>query len=85
MPEPRAIDAENPRFGELSAARRVARTIFMGSASHGSGQTTRGLEEVRIRLGVAQPDESVSVFNDATRHLADRLTPSLHARPTLLV
>lgn len=72
--EPRAIDAENPRFGELSAARRVARTIFMGSAPHGSGQTTRGLEEVRIRLGVAQPDESVSVFNDATRRLADRLT-----------
>ena len=72
--EPRAIDAENPRFGEISAARRVARTIFMGSAPHGSGQTTRGLEEVRIRLGTAQPEESVSVFNDATRHLADRLT-----------
>ena len=72
--EPRAIDAENPRFGEISAARRVARTIFMGSAPHGSGQTTRGLEEVRIRLGTAQPEESVSVFNDATRHLSDRLT-----------
>lgn len=72
--EPRTIDAENPRFGEISAARRVARTIFMGSAPHGSGQTVRGLEEVRIRLGVAQPDESVSVFNDATRRLSDRLT-----------
>ena len=72
--EPRAIDASLPRFGESSAARRVARTIFIGSAPHGSGQTTRGLEDVRIRLGVAQPDESVSVFNDATRHLSDRLT-----------
>ena len=72
--EPCTIDAGNPRFGEISAARRVARTIFMGSAPHGSAQTVRGLEEVRIRLGVAHPEESVSVFNDATRHLGDRLT-----------
>ena len=72
--EPRAIDAGNPRFGEISAARRVARTIFMGSAPHGSGQTTRGLEELRIRLSTVQPEESVSVFNDAIRHLSDRLT-----------
>ena len=72
--EPRAIDASLPRFGEISAAQRVARTIFMGSAPHGSGQTVRGLEEMRIRLGVVQPDEQVAVFNDATRRLTERLT-----------
>ena len=72
--EPRAIDAGNTRFGEISAARRVARTIFMGSAPHGSGQAVRGLEEMRIRLGVVQPDEHVSVFNDVTKRLTDRLT-----------
>ena len=72
--EPRAIDASLPRFGENSAARRVARTIFMGSAPHGSGQAVRGLEEMRIRLGVVQPDEHVSVFNDATKRLTERLT-----------
>lgn len=72
--EPRAIDASLPRFGESSAARRVARTIFMGSAPHGSGQSVRGIEEMRIRLGVVQPDEQVAVFNDATRRLTDRLT-----------
>ncbi|MCY3721684.1 MAG: DUF499 domain-containing protein [Candidatus Poribacteria bacterium] len=72
--EPHAIDEGNTRFGEISAARRVARTIFMGSAPHGSGQAVRGLEEMRIRLGVAQPDEQVSVFNDATKRLTDRLT-----------
>lgn len=72
--EPRAIDEGNTRFGEISAARRVARTIFMGSAPHGSGQAVRGLEEMRIRLGVAQPDEHVSVFNDATKRLTDQLT-----------
>ena len=71
---PRAIDASLPRFGGSSAARRVARAIFMGSAPHGSEQNVRGIEEMRIRLGVAQPNDSVSVFNDATKHLADRLT-----------
>ena len=71
---PRAIDASLPRFGGSSAARRVARAIFMGSAPHGSEQNVRGIEEMRIRLGVAQPNDSVSVFNDATKHLTDRLT-----------
>ena len=72
--EPRAIDEGNTRFGKISAAQRVARTIFIGSAPHGSGQAVRGLEEMRIRLGVVQPDEQVSVFNDATKRLTDRLT-----------
>lgn len=72
--EPRAIDAENPRFGEISAARRVARTIFMGSAPHVHQQTARGIEDVRVRLGVAQPGEMLSVYNDATGRMTDRLT-----------
>lgn len=72
--EPRAIDEGNTRFGEISAARRVARTIFIGSAPHGSGQAVLRLEEMRIRLGIAHPDEHVSVFNDATKRLTDRLT-----------
>ena len=71
---PRAIDAENPRFGAISAARRVARAIFMGSAPHVRQQTSRGIEDVRIRLGVAQPGESVAVFNDATGRMTNRLT-----------
>ena len=72
--EPRAIDEANTRFGAIAAARRVARTIFMGSAPHGSGQAVRGIEEMRIRLGTVQPDEQVAVFNDATKRLTDRLT-----------
>ena len=71
---PRAIDADNSRFGAISAARRVARTIFMGSAPHVQQQTARGLEDVRMRLGVAHPGESVAIFNDATGRMADRLT-----------
>ena len=71
---PRAIDAENARFGAISAARRVARAIFMGSAPHVRQQTSRGIEDVRIRLGVAQPGESVAVFNDATGRMTNRST-----------
>ena len=71
---PRTIDGENPRFGAISASRRVARAILMGSAPHVQQQTVRGIEDVRIRLGVAQPGESVAVFNDAIGRLANRLT-----------
>ena len=71
---PRTIDASTPRFGEHSAAQRVARTIFMGSAPHSSGQSARGLAEMRIRLGAVQPGQHVAIFNDATRHLTNQLT-----------
>ena len=71
---PRSIDAENSRFGAISAARRVAHTIFMGSAPHVQQQTARGLEDVRMRLGVAHPGESVAIFNDVTGRMTDRLT-----------
>jgi predicted AAA+ superfamily ATPase len=72
--EPRAIDESSPRFGEFLAARRVARTIFLGSAPSVSQQAVRGIEDVRVRLGVTQPGESVAVFNDAIGRLSDRLT-----------
>ena len=71
---PRAIDADNPRFGAISASRRVARAIFMGSAPHVRQQTARGIEDGRIRLGVVQPGESVATFNDATGRLVNQLT-----------
>ena len=71
---PRAIDADNPRFGAISAARRVARAIFMGSAPHVRQQTARGIEDGRIRLGVVQPGEAVATFNDAAGRLANQLT-----------
>lgn len=72
--EPRRIDQDNPRFGSLMAARRVSRTIFMGSAPSVDSQKVRGVEDVRIRLGVVQPGEQISVFNDALGRLLDHLT-----------
>lgn len=72
--ETRRIDEGNPRLGALLAARRVARTVFMGSAPSVRQQNVRGIEDIRVRLGVAQPGEPVAVFNDALSRLTDRLT-----------
>lgn len=71
---PYRIDAENPRFGQAVAARRVARTIFLGSAPHVAEQSVRGVEDLRIRLGSVQPSEQIAVFNDALSQLSERLT-----------
>lgn len=68
---PLKIDQENPTLGRYSATRRVARTLFLGSAPR-LGATNQGLEDRRIKLGAAQPGEAVATFGDALRRLADR-------------
>lgn len=72
--EPLRIDQSNPRFGQIAAARKVARTIFLGSAPSVAGQQVRGLDDVRVRLGVAQPGDNLPLFRDALGRLQDRLT-----------
>jgi predicted AAA+ superfamily ATPase len=71
---PLALDRENPNLGRYSASRRVARTVFIGSAPSVSAQRARGVEEVRIKLGCVQPGESTAVFGDALRRLSEELT-----------
>lgn len=71
---PQGIDGDVPALGRYSATRRVARTIFVGSAPSVAGQRVRGLEEVRIRLGCAQPGEPTAIFGDALRRLSSQLT-----------
>jgi uncharacterized protein len=70
---PRRLDRENPNLGRYSASRRVARTLFLGSAPtlHTS---QRGLEDRSIKLGSAQPGESPATFGDALRRLTDNAT-----------
>jgi predicted AAA+ superfamily ATPase len=68
---PLAIDQEIPNLGRYSATRRVARTIYMGSAPTHQGNNP-GIDDRRIRLGCAQPGETVATFGDALRRLADR-------------
>ena len=67
------VDRESPRFGKLSATRRVARSVFVGSAPASSGKN-RGIDDRQIRLACAQPGESVSAYGDALRRLSDRAT-----------
>lgn len=76
--EPFIIDKEFPRIGSFSAARRVARTMFLGSAPSVRQQNVRGIEDVRIRLGVARPDDNVATYTDALSRLTDRLTYLYH-------
>ena len=71
--EPFSIDGHDTRFGSVQAARRTARTIFLGSAPSNPEQTIRGIKIDRILLGAAQPEQTVGVFEDVLRRLRDRL------------
>ena len=66
-------DQSNPRYGGKLASRRIARTIMLGSAPSDRSQNVRGIEASRIRLGVVQPSENISDFNDALNTLMSTL------------
>lgn len=70
---PLRIDGEVANLGKFAASRRVARTIYLGSAPM-TGAANRGLEDRRIKLGCAMPGESPAVFGDALRRLATAAT-----------
>jgi predicted AAA+ superfamily ATPase len=70
---PLRIDAEQPNLGKLHATRRVARTIYLGSAPTAAA-AHRGLEDRRVKLGCVMPGESPAVFGDALRRLAAAAT-----------
>ena len=66
---PMRIDNEVSNLGKLSATRRAARTIYLGSAPT-SSTSQRGVEDRRVKLGCVMPGESPQVFGDAVRRLA---------------
>ena len=70
---PLRIDGEVANLGKRSACRRVARTVYLGSAPT-AGAAQRGLEDRRIKLGCVLPGESPAVFGDALRRLAAAAT-----------
>lgn len=67
------LDRVNPNLGRYSACRRVARTLYLGSAPT-LHTANRGLEDRQVKLGCAQPGESVAIFGDALRRLTDQAT-----------
>ncbi len=68
------LDKNDTRFGQYHAARRVMRTLFLGSAPSSSDQMHRGLEVERILLGACSPGQTVGTFKDVLTRLRDRLT-----------
>jgi uncharacterized protein len=68
------LDNDVPFLGLYGASRRVARTVFIGSAPSVTAQRVRGLEEVRISLGCVQPGEQPAAFGDALRRMGGQLT-----------
>ncbi|MBX5493410.1 MAG: ATP-binding protein, partial [Chloroflexi bacterium] len=70
---PLQLDRAHPNLGRYSACRRVARALYLGSAPT-LRTAHRGLEERQIKLGCAQPGESVATFGDALRRLTDQAT-----------
>jgi predicted AAA+ superfamily ATPase len=70
---PLRIDTEQPNLGRLHATRRVARTVYMGSAPT-AGAAHRGLEDRRVTLGCVMPGEPPAIFGDALRRLAGAAT-----------
>src|SRR5450755_4590544 len=70
---PLRLDADVPNLGKFAACRRVARTIYMGSAPL-TQAAHRGLEDRRVKLGCVMPGESPAVFGDALRRLAGAAT-----------
>ena len=70
---PLRIDGEVPNLGKYAATRRVARTIYLGSAPTTSA-ANRGIEDRHIKLGCVMPGESPAVFGDALRRVSSAAT-----------
>lgn len=70
---PQRIDGDVPNLGKFHATRRVARTIYLGSAPNPAA-ANRGIEDRRVKLGSVMPGEQPAVFGDALRRLAATAT-----------
>jgi len=71
--EPMEIETQDPRFGAPQACRKVARTIFLGSAPASPQAAIRGIDLKHILAGCVQPGQQEGVFVDALHRLSDRL------------
>src|SRR4030095_12047856 len=67
---PFALDKQLATLGRYSAARRVARTLYIGTAP-GSDSNQPGIGAERVLLGCAQPGETLATFSDALRRFRD--------------
>jgi predicted AAA+ superfamily ATPase len=71
MALPAKMEAARKRFGDVIAATRAARAVFLATAPH-MGSARGGLTGPALRLACAQPGDQISIFGDALRELSDR-------------
>jgi hypothetical protein len=65
------IDMKSTVFVNVGgAARRIARTVFLGSATGGA---IKGITTQQIHLGVVEPGQTVSTYNDALGRMTGNL------------
>ncbi|MBX3030766.1 MAG: DUF499 domain-containing protein [Chloroflexi bacterium] len=70
---PIALDKNDGSLGRYSATRRVARTIYLGSAATQQA-ANRGVDARSVKLGSVLPGESAGTYGDALRQLAEQAT-----------
>ncbi len=70
---PLRMDGRFSNLGKLNACRRVARTVWFGSAPLRDA-ARRGMDDRRVKLGCVLPGESAAIFGDALRRLAGEAT-----------
>jgi len=68
---PTRLDTENPNFGRVSACKRVARALYIGTAPDADA-LRKGIGDQRVKLACVMPGEPIGVFGDALRRLGDR-------------
>jgi len=68
---PLELDRANPNLGRVSACRRVARTLYLGTAPGSTGKNP-GIDDRKVRLGCTQPGEHAATFGDALRRISDK-------------
>jgi len=73
--ETTGLENRDSHFGQTNAARRVARTIFFGSAPASVAAKTgiRGLDRAHILLGCLQPGQTSSIYIEVLARLVERL------------
>ncbi len=65
------IDQSQKRYGNVGgAARRIGRTIFLGSARTGA---VKGIDQRQIMLGAVEPTQGMATYRDALNHMLSDL------------
>jgi len=70
---PTRLDEKVPVLGSVQAARRAAKTVFLGSAPSVAAMRVRGVRKDRIHVGCVQPEQQAGHYDDALRRLSDQL------------